>query len=108
MLEQNQKPVGFCITSMVYGHESLPFYKQLVDLVDEFVVVPIDFHRAKKVDELASEISVLGKPVSKFKSLQEGIDYVMGKTCYDTSYDKSVLITGSFYLVGESLRVLKS
>jgi folylpolyglutamate synthase/dihydropteroate synthase len=93
---------------MVYGHEPLPFYKQLVDLVDEFVVVPIDFHRAKKVDELASEISVLGKPVSNFKSLQEGIDYVMGKTCYDTSYDKSVLITGSFYLVGESLRVLKS
>ena len=109
MLEQNQKPVGFCITSMVHGHESLPFYKQLVDLVDEFVVVPIDFHRAKKVNDLASEISVLGKPVSKFKSLQEGIDYVIGKTSHDTSFDeKSVLITGSFYLVGESLRVLNS
>ena len=109
MLEQNQKPVGFCITSMVYGHESLPFYKQLVDLVDEFVVVPIDFHRAKKVNDLASEISVLGKPVSKFKSLQEGINYVIGKTSHETSFDeKSVLITGSFYLVGESLRALNS
>lgn len=109
MLEQNQKPVGFCITSMVYGHETLPFYKQFVDLIDEFVVVPIDFHRAKKVDDLASEISILGKPVSKFKSLQEGINYVMGKTCHYTRFDeKSVLVTGSFYLVGESLRVLKS
>ncbi len=81
------------ITGMVRGHEPTRFYTPLVPLVDRAIVVPIDFHRAFPVEELAE--------------LMKGVLIVEPSTSVDDAVERAclgenpILVTGSFYLVGE-------
>jgi dihydrofolate synthase / folylpolyglutamate synthase len=98
LLRQYGKKVGICITNMLQGHEPRQFYQEIVDSVQEFYVVPIDFHRAREVSELVEELRPLGKPIKAFETLHEAITEAKERA------DCSVLLTGSFFLVGEALR----
>lgn len=98
LLQQYGKRVGICITGMLQGHEPRQFYQEIIDRVDEFYVVPIDFHRSRTVEEIAEEIRPLGKPVRTFDRLDIAIEAAKREA------EASVLVTGSFFLVGEALR----
>jgi folylpolyglutamate synthase/dihydropteroate synthase len=72
----------------------------LATLVDEAHFVPIDFHRTRDPFELEREVGWLFERSQAHRSLNEGLDAALA-----TGADL-VLVTGSYYLVGEVGRKL--
>ena len=91
------------VTGMVAGHEPLDFYRTIAPLVKSVHVVPIDFHRALPADELESSLQRLVSKTEKHSSVKEGI--VAAER--EAGKDDVILVTGSFYLVGDVGRALK-
>ncbi|HLO98691.1 MAG TPA: cyanophycin synthetase, partial [Fimbriimonas sp.] len=56
MLQQAGEKPKICITGMLTGHKPEEFYCHLRDIVEEFWVVPINFHRAMPPEELVAEL----------------------------------------------------
>lgn len=81
------------ITGMVRGHDPARFYTPLAPLVDRAIAVPIEFHRAYPVDEL-SELATGVLKMEPCSSVAEAIE----RACLDMN---PILVTGSFYLVGD-------
>lgn len=88
------------LTGMLEGHEAKSFYHELKRMVKDARIVPIDFHRSRKSKELAQEIAPLFPLVRSSDSLEEALEAA-------ARGGRPVLVTGSFYLVGEVLRLLK-
>lgn len=86
------------LTGMLSGHESRPFYRELSGLFDSVHVVPIDSDRSRRPDELAAEIADLFPSVVAHSTLQTGLE-----AC---AREGGAVVTGSFYLVGETGRSL--
>jgi dihydrofolate synthase / folylpolyglutamate synthase len=95
-----------CITGMLHGHDPVEFYRELAPVVSSYSVVPIDFHRAQSPAGLATEISKLGCHVEMFTSIEAAM-YNAVMTADGEGRSKDVLVTGSFYLVGETMRLLR-
>jgi dihydrofolate synthase/folylpolyglutamate synthase len=91
------------LTNMVRGHEPSEFYSPLASTSSEAHVVPIDFHRAYPVDETAGALAELGFQVTRHDDLSEGLDQAADAA----GPDGIVLVTGSYYLVGEILRLIQ-
>lgn len=89
------------ITNMVAGHEPADFYREISPLVGSVHVVPIDFHRALPVEETAAAIRPFMPRVSTYERLGDGVEAALHE-----AGDGIVLVTGSFYLVGEVGRAL--
>jgi dihydrofolate synthase/folylpolyglutamate synthase len=89
------------ITNMVAGHEPQSFYREIAALVRSAHVVPIDFHRALPVQDTAQALKTMA-PTQAHSSIAEGIDAAVK----ETADDDVILVTGSFYLVGEVGRAL--
>lgn len=89
------------ITNMVAGHEPEAFYRHLKGLIDKVIVAPIDFHRATPVPEMAAKIRSMwpGVTVLEASSPQHAIELAQGSL-------PAVLVSGSFYLVGEIGRIV--
>jgi dihydrofolate synthase/folylpolyglutamate synthase len=87
------------ITGMVEGHDPERFYRPLLDFIDEALVVPIDSPRTFKQAVIAESLAQLGKSATPFDTVKEAI-------CTAKSRDLSVLVTGSFYLIGEVVKHL--
>lgn len=81
------------ITGMVRGHDPARFYTPLAPLIDRAIAVPIDFHRAYPVEELA-ELTAGVLTLQPSGSVTAAIE----EACLGR---EPVLVTGSFYLVGE-------
>jgi dihydrofolate synthase/folylpolyglutamate synthase len=90
------------ITGMVQGHDSDSFYPELEGIVDEAVFVPIDYHRSVPPEQLFASAGRYFKKSSPFKSLESAIQYAVEVT----GPKDLILVTGSFYLVGEVGRML--
>jgi dihydrofolate synthase/folylpolyglutamate synthase len=88
------------LTGMLGGHAAPGFYEPLATLVDEAHFVPIDFHRTRDPFELEREVGWLFERSQAHRSLNEGLDAALA-----TGADL-VLVTGSYYLVGEVGRKL--
>jgi len=89
------------LTNMLTGHEMAPFYGPLREWVREVWVVPIDFPRARSVVEAAEELRRTFKTVVEYRSIRSALELL--------SHGGSpgrVLVTGSFYLVGEVGRAI--
>jgi dihydrofolate synthase/folylpolyglutamate synthase len=86
------------VTNMVRGHDPDTFYREICHAVSEVHVAPIDFHRAAPVEETAWEIRSLGLSVTSHETLASALEAATSKG--------RVLVTGSFYLVGDVLRYL--
>lgn len=83
------------LTNMVSGHEVESFYEPLLPIADEIIVCPINFHRARDPHEMAQVISgISGQQVSAVESIEDAVALARKS-------EKPVLVTGSFYLVGE-------
>ncbi len=90
------------ITGMVAGHEPSRFYEPLAPSVSSIHVVPIQFHRALPPDEVVAGLSGLVPTVAVHKSLSEGL----GAACSDASPGDLIVVAGSFYLLGEIVRLM--
>lgn len=88
------------VTNMLSGHDAQAFYGPLLDLVRSAHVVPIHFHRAMPPESTAEALSAGLIPVQTHPSVEEGIQAAV----QETAADELILVTGSNYLVGETLR----
>lgn len=90
------------LTNMVQGHDPTHFYSEFSDLCDEAHVVPIDFHRAQPVAETAKAIGSTGIKAHMYDKVHDGIHGAH----QSASEDDLIVVTGSFYLVGEVGRAM--
>lgn len=88
------------LTGMLEGHAAGEFYDPLSQLADEAHFVPIQFHRARNPHDLDQESGFLFRKALAHSSVAEGI-----KACLESQADL-ILVTGSFYLVGEVGRMI--
>ncbi len=82
------------VTGMVAGHDAGRFYAPLVGKVEEVFITPIDFHRAVPPEVLAEALRPAFPRATVCESSSEAVAFAL-KT------ELPVLVTGSFYLVGE-------
>lgn len=90
------------LTGMLSGHDPASFYAPLMPLVSAVHVSPIDFHRAIKPLEVANALRTATCPVEAHQSVQQAIEAAVASS----SPNDLILVTGSFYLVGEVGREL--
>lgn len=90
------------LTGMVEGHDPEPLYRELAPQVHEAFFAPIDFHRAVKPTALLERVGGLFPKSSAFATLDAAVHAVLDAT----TPNDLVLVTGSFYLVGEVGRLL--
>lgn len=83
------------VAGMVAGHDPVRFFEPLKAIISELHLVPIDFHRAVPPQALAEQIAQLGLPITVHQSVKSGLLSAQ-------SSGSEVLVTGSFYLVGEA------
>lgn len=101
MLDEEKHGKMLCITGMLTGHEPEPFYEALKDHIDELFIVPIDFHRSRNPHDLAEELRKLGFKTKVFETKEAAIE-----AAHMVANTDDILITGSFFLVGEITRLL--
>lgn len=92
------------LTGMVAGHEPEVFYKEIAPLVRSAHIVPIDFHRALPPQTIGEALAGVISSVSVHQNLCEGILAAER----DAKGDELIVVTGSFYLVGEVGRAIKA
>jgi dihydrofolate synthase / folylpolyglutamate synthase len=85
------------ITGMVQGHDPLDFYGPLLKMTSAVHIAPIDFHRAVDPADLERVLRPRVANTHAHCSVGEAIDAAM----VDCEPDDILLVTGSFYLVGE-------
>ena len=90
------------ICGMVQGHDPEPLFEQLAPIVAEAIFAPIDFHRAVPPAELQESVGGLFRKASAFPTLDTAVQAALKAT----TSDDLILVTGSFYLVGEVGRLL--
>jgi dihydrofolate synthase/folylpolyglutamate synthase len=88
------------VTNMLQGHEVGDFYEPL--RARSAHVVPIDFHRSRPVGQTARELREWITDVSEHATALEGLKAALG----EAGEQEVVVVTGSFYLVGDLLRTL--
>lgn len=87
------------VAGMLAGHDPVTFFEPLKAIISELHLVPINFHRAVPPQVLAEQIAHLGLPVTVHQSVKSGLLSAQ-------SLGSDVLVTGSFYLVGEAGNLL--
>jgi dihydrofolate synthase/folylpolyglutamate synthase len=90
------------VTNMLSGHESNDFYAHLSNRIKRAHVVPVDFHRATPVPVMGEKLRAV------FTNVTEHTTALDGLTAAAEEADPSdvILVTGSFYLVGELIRII--
>ena len=92
-----------CVTGMLTGHTPEDFYGSLKGLVEEFYVTPIDFHRTMNPADLTESLRSMGFKATCFDDVKAALNAAC--LVEDT---EDILVCGSFYLVGEVMRLLQS
>lgn len=90
------------LTGMVGGHDPSVFYTELADTIKQAHVSPIYFHRALDPQIVAQAMSPIA-PSTPHATLEEAIR----ASIRDAGSEGTIVVTGSFYLVGDVLRWLQ-
>jgi dihydrofolate synthase/folylpolyglutamate synthase len=90
------------ITGMVAGHDPADFYRELAPVVTSVHVVPIEFHRAVPPNEVAAAIDGLLPSVRIHETREQGLEAATA----EAGENDLIVVTGSFYLVGEVGRLI--
>jgi dihydrofolate synthase/folylpolyglutamate synthase len=90
------------LTGMLQGHHPEPFYSALAPLVKAAHFAPIAFHRARDPRELAALVAGTLPAVAAHDTLEAAAGAALG----DCAPGDLLLVTGSFYLVGEVARLM--
>lgn len=96
-LDMHESSPRVAIAGMVHGHHAKDFFEVLVDRFDILILTRIDFHRTQSPDEIARQIAGLFPRIILTDSAGEAIDIAVEST----SAGAQIVVTGSFYLVGE-------
>jgi dihydrofolate synthase/folylpolyglutamate synthase len=91
------------LTGMVAGHDSRRFYTPLAPIVDAVHIAPIDFHRAIAPSVVAESLVGLIDNVHVHDRLEQALE----QTLSDAADGDLVVVTGSFYLIGELARLMR-
>ena len=102
LAELGSQPAAL-LTGMIQGHQPEAFYRIVCPQVGQVRVAPIDFYRALAPELLAEIIGSVHPNVRSSSSLSTAIQTLVEST----SAHDTILVTGSFYLVGEVLRFLQ-
>ena len=86
------------VTGMVEGHDPAEFYKWFAGVASAAYAVPINFHRSLTPERIREALIPYVANVRAFDSVQSGLDAALA----DGTDEDAILITGSFYLVGEA------
>ncbi len=86
------------VTGMVGGHNPSSFYEELAPIVRAAHVAPIDSHRALAPEEIVRALADCGIGSDLHSSVPEALSAAMK----ERGSEEAVLVTGSFYLVGEA------
>lgn len=81
------------VGGMVGGHDPTAFFSTLASVVDEAHFAPIDFHRAVPPSDLLHDVGHFFKRASVHPSVPAAVTAALAADV--------VVVTGSFYLVGE-------
>lgn len=92
------------LSGMVAGHDALSFYRPFADQIKELHLVPLQFHRGRNPMEIGAEIEQLHIEIVHHDFMSEAINDALDAT----PEGGSLVVTGSFYLVGEVGNRLKS
>ena len=103
MLIQAGLRPAICITGMLTGHSATEFFEPLRHLVGTCYVCPIDFHRTMNPNNLHRELQEKGFQSDVFNSVKAALD-----AAFQSNDAENILVCGSFYLVGEAMRLLQS
>ncbi len=103
MLRQDEKRSLVCITGMLQGHDPEEFYPKIAPFVEEFWLVPVDNPRSMTPTELDKTLHGLGLKTRAFDSTAAAI-----KAADRAEVTEGYLVSGSFYAVGEIMRLLRS
>jgi dihydrofolate synthase/folylpolyglutamate synthase len=103
MLVQDRKKDLICLTGMLQGHSPEEFYPTLSRFVREFWVVPVDNPRSMTPPALAAILDSMGLKTRTFESTAAAIE---AADCAEDT--EGYLVSGSFYAVGEIMRLLRS
>ena len=82
------------VTGMLEGHDPAGFYAALATVVNRIHVVPVTEPRSRKPFELASLLRSIGFEATHYDSVADGMRIL--------SSSDSVLVTGSFFLLGDA------
>ncbi len=85
------------VTSMLRGHEAQPFYKSFLGPCTRAEVAPLDNPRARSTEEIAAEVAALGISATPHASLEQAMAAALDGP------EDLVVVTGSFYLVGDAI-----
>ena len=85
------------VTGMVAGHDPAAFYRPFEGLAAIGFAVPIDFHRALRPEDVGEAMKTHIPEIHVCATVQEGL----GRAIDSAAETDTVLVTGSFYLVGE-------
>ena len=88
---------------MIQGHRPQEFYACVGSQVKQIMVAPIDFHRALAPEVLAEII----RPIHPCVEFSANLEVAVESLLESTTPQDTLLVTGSFYLVGEVLRLLQ-
>jgi len=85
------------VTTMLQGHEVERFYSPLRSHIEKAFCVELNMPRARKVGDLANALSNLSIDVEPYPSVEDA----MHDARKAWKPGQAILVTGSFYLVGE-------
>lgn len=92
------------ITGRIEGHEVKPFFDALEPVIAKPYVAKIDFHRAMDPDEVIGKAGHALRSATAFQSTRSALEACIR----DTKEGDTILVTGSFYLVGEVGNLIKA
>lgn len=87
------------VVGMLRGHCSEGFGRALAGVLGPVAVVPVAWHRTRQPEELCAELRRAGLAADPYRTLAEGMAAAAGLS-------GTVVVTGSFYLVGDAGRLL--
>lgn len=90
------------VTGMVAGHEPKWFYRWFEGIAAKAYAVPIQYHRAIPAAEISDALKEFVLDVKAYDSVEQAL----GQAFKDAKRGDAILVTGSFYLVGEAGRAL--
>ncbi len=94
---------GRIVLGMVHGHSAENFLRPLAGWLGAAYVTAIDYARTQMPEDLAAFTRAAGIPTLEFEHASAAFQAAL-RDCGD---DEFVLVTGSFYLVGEVGRTLQ-
>lgn len=92
------------VSGMLQGHHPEPFFEALAPLVKSAHLAPIAFHRTRDAGDLAGAIRNAIPAAMAHASVLEALEAAL----QETAPGDVIVVTGSFYLVGEVSRLIQT